>query len=605
MNRLYIGLVFLLGTGIAIASDVENSIGDIQADFGGGSVSGNVCWPDDINASFGGTCVAPYYWIEYTSGSTAWTLNSTDCDGIGTNCAIATIADGGDSVVWLGSHSIADSEVITFGASDDYWIVYNDSGTQWELWTSDADGIGGDLLLLSWDDGTSTMDVTTGATFGAAIDIGDFNITSVGDVELDSLTAAATSGGITMGGTGATSAESLLWQYGETGNQVDVTSATGATDVDWGALSHTMTNADIEGTTSIGGGSALSAADTLICDRDFSTATNGRQLNVGGIVTVTGGTSSVAVVDIAPDGVVLNDGGPGAHAVISSLQVSEPVITETVGTCTAGATVHIVDAPTECGTNNYALWVDAGAVQIDGSATIGVNATVGGIVYIEDTDAWYEQSNDRSQIVGKLGVVLLKNNDDSSGNAAFVLTGSHDAADEMTASAAVTQYGVWHKPRVNQTGSAVFEGFALDVTDAGSPNPSVLMRLDWGADGVYEFEVQDDGDTNIGGKLSHTADTVTIADSGDGNPATDTLEPTSSNVQLTCNDVHKCTMSMGDTNAVDGDIVRIVNVSANVCDFADTGGVTELVGAYAMGQWQSLDLLYTVDRWRETSRSAN
>ena len=57
--------------------------------------------------------------------------------------------------------------------------------------------------------------------------------------------------------------------------------------------------------------------------------------------------------------------------------------------------------------------------------------------------------------------------------------------------------------------------------------------------------------------------------------------------------------------SVDGQIVDIVNISANVVDFADTSGVSELNGAYAMGQWQTLALKYVDDRWVEFGRSAN
>lgn len=58
-------------------------------------------------------------------------------------------------------------------------------------------------------------------------------------------------------------------------------------------------------------------------------------------------------------------------AVITSLQVNEPNITDNLtGEITVAATVHIVSAPDE-GEDNYALWVDAGAVQIDDTLTVG------------------------------------------------------------------------------------------------------------------------------------------------------------------------------------------------------------------------------------------
>lgn len=48
--------------------------------------------------------------------------------------------------------------------------------------------------------------------------------------------------------------------------------------------------------------------------------------------------------------------------------VEEPNITAT-GTVTNAATVYIKNAPSE-GSNNYALWVDAGNVKIDGDLTV-------------------------------------------------------------------------------------------------------------------------------------------------------------------------------------------------------------------------------------------
>lgn len=60
----------------------------------------------------------------------------------------------------------------------------------------------------------------------------------------------------------------------------------------------------------------------------------------------------------------------GTAPVVASMNIHEPNITAT-GTVTDAATVRIVDAPTEGGTGNYALWVDAGLARLDGSSTLG------------------------------------------------------------------------------------------------------------------------------------------------------------------------------------------------------------------------------------------
>lgn len=108
------------------------------------------------------------------------------------------------------------------------------------------------------------------------------------------------------------------------------------------------------------------------------------------------------------------------------------------------------------------------------------------------------------------------------------------------------------------------------------------------------------------GQFISAVQSLTTADNGNGGtPATDTLNPTSENVLLTCNDAQGCTITMGETGATSGSIVRIVNMSANTANFADTAGVSELVGAYAMGQYDSLTLMYATDRWVELARSNN
>ena len=62
---------------------------------------------------------------------------------------------------------------------------------------------------------------------------------------------------------------------------------------------------------------------------------------------------------------------------------------------------------------------------------------------------------------------------------------------------------------------------------------------------------------------------------------------------------------MGETGIVSGSVVDIVNISSNTVDFVDSAGVSELAGAFAAGQYDSLRLLYASDRWVEVSRSNN
>jgi hypothetical protein len=104
--------------------------------------------------------------------------------------------------------------------------------------------------------------------------------------------------------------------------------------------------------------------------------------------------------------------------------------------------------------------------------------------------------------------------------------------------------------------------------------------------------------------VNYTQQAVTISDSGGAGAAAYTLQPTHSYVRLTCSDADGCDVTMSETSAVAGREVRIVNVGANVCNFADSAGVSELAGAFVMGQYDALTLLYE-DRWIELSRSDN
>lgn len=105
--------------------------------------------------------------------------------------------------------------------------------------------------------------------------------------------------------------------------------------------------------------------------------------------------------------------------------------------------------------------------------------------------------------------------------------------------------------------------------------------------------------------LGPAVQTVTVADSGNGSAATATLTPTAGVVKLTCSDTDGCTITMGEGSATEGDIVRIVNISANEATFADTAGLSELTGAVVLGQRDTLSLIYVDSTWNELSASNN
>ena len=63
----------------------------------------------------------------------------------------------------------------------------------------------------------------------------------------------------------------------------------------------------------------------------------------------------------------------GSSTTVAQLWVVEPTITVGAGSVTNSATVYIESAASEA-TNDYALWVDAGATQLDGTLTVGSTA---------------------------------------------------------------------------------------------------------------------------------------------------------------------------------------------------------------------------------------
>ncbi len=66
----------------------------------------------------------------------------------------------------------------------------------------------------------------------------------------------------------------------------------------------------------------------------------------------------------------------GTNTLVVGLHIAALEITDTGATITSAVSCYIAGAPTEGGTNNYALWVDSGAVRIDGAMTLGDDLVV-------------------------------------------------------------------------------------------------------------------------------------------------------------------------------------------------------------------------------------
>lgn len=130
-----------------------------------------------------------------------------------------------------------------------------------------------------------------------------------------------------------------------------------------------------------------------------------------------------------------------------------------------------------------------------------------------------------------------------------------------------------------------------------------------GGNGLASIELADGGVNTIKmmDRVVLSPSTATCADSGDANPGTVTITPTTSAVHLTNSDANGCTATLSESGAVSGQSVEIIVVSnaGGTVDFSDAVGVSELAGAFSAAEWDVLTIRYTVDRWVETGRSNN
>lgn len=101
-----------------------------------------------------------------------------------------------------------------------------------------------------------------------------------------------------------------------------------------------------------------------------------------------------------------------------------------------------------------------------------------------------------------------------------------------------------------------------------------------------------------------------IPDNGTAAAATFTLDSAASwaYLGLNCLDASGCDVTLGN-DFTDGDLMFMYNAGTNTINFADTAGVSELAGNFAMGGWDTLQLIYrdngANNSWIETSRSNN
>jgi len=139
-------------------------------------------------------------------------------------------------------------------------------------------------------------------------------------------------------------------------------------------------------------------------------------------------------------------------------------------------------------------------------------------------------------------------------------------------------------------------------------NPATDLFMDRQAGGVLDIYTtgNDPGQLAF---IGHTQSSDTIADSGDGNPATLTLTPTANVHRITCNDADGCDITLSDVTdgSIDNVFLAVLNISANAMNFDDSAGVQNVACAFSGGDQTSISFYRNTvdDEWYEVARSGS
>ena len=200
-------------------------------------------------------------------------------------------------------------------------------------------------------------------------------------------------------------------------------------------------------------------------------------------------TTNTYALNVQPGGAQTIPSGTTAY--VGSVNIEEPNITAT-GTVTNAFTLRVGGAPTEGGTTNYALWVDAGASQLDGTLGVGGALNLSTVAAAgEDTDKF---------------LVL-----DSSGNVDY-RSGSDVLSDIGGTSGGATLSWSTDDTIVTVTGSNAMQGEAnlkfssgqvMTVSSGSASLPQILVEntANDATSGVLKFNVNKGADGSDGDDL--------------------------------------------------------------------------------------------------------
>jgi hypothetical protein len=110
---------------------------------------------------------------------------------------------------------------------------------------------------------------------------------------------------------------------------------------------------------------------------------------------------------------------------------------------------------------------------------------------------------------------------------------------------------------------------------------------------------------SISGRVQQVVQSVVGTDNGAGSAQSITLTPTSGYVEINCQDSSGCNVTLSETDALQGTVVTIMNISANTITFSDSSGVLELNNNGSLSltaRYNTLVVVYASDRWVELSR---
>ena len=336
-----------------------------------------------------------------TSGSTIMQLgtdtSATDFQVQNNSGTALLTVDGSGVTALTGNLTLQDNDSIIVGTGSDFTLVHNATNTLITSTTGDftvdnTNTSGSTIMQLGTD--TSATDFQVQNNSGAALLTIDASsqATIAGDL---SITSASTSGILLVTST-QNAASTEVAKFSGNPNRNSTNSE--------GYLSFSMEDAgnnDVEtsrikwlGAPLNNGGSAAAdlifstlssntITDAFTIDGSATQVTSAWAMHVN--TTLTGGSNSnVYGASIAPTGITTP--GTSTNPVVASLHIKEPIITNG-DTITNAATVYIEDAPSEGGTGNFALWVDAGAVKLDETLEVDGVVTLNNNLTLQDNDS--------------------------------------------------------------------------------------------------------------------------------------------------------------------------------------------------------------------------